>query len=71
MCVTGGGTETADSPAVSDVRVIQLVLPLSTMQQHPELVGKRVTASGFVSTQQVEHQPAVVLLDVRSIEATP
>jgi hypothetical protein len=71
MCVTGAPAEASDSPDVSDVRVVQLVAPVATMEKHFTLVGKRVTASGFVSTWQQAHEPAVVLLDVKSIEATP
>jgi hypothetical protein len=71
MCVTGASSAAAEAPEVSDVRVIQLVLPVATMDEHFDLVGTRVTATGFVSTQHVEHRPAVVLLDVTSIEATP
>jgi len=71
MCVTGAPEEATDSPNVSDVRVIQLVLPLSTMEREFALVGKRVVASGFVSTRQHGREQAVVLLDTKTIDEAP
>jgi hypothetical protein len=67
VCVVGDAARKADAPDVSDVRVIQLVLPEKTVAKHSGLVGKRVNATGFVSTRQLGGQNAVVLLDVKTI----
>lgn len=68
VCVADDHGESSEAPDVLDVRIIQLVLPERTQAKHPELVGRRVTASGFVSTIQTGRQGATVLLDVRSLD---
>jgi hypothetical protein len=68
MCVTGNAADVVDAPDVADIRVIELVLPEGTIARRADLVGKRVTASGFISTRQMGGQNAVVLLDVKSID---
>lgn len=68
MCVAGGTTDASDAPDVADVRVVELAIPLATIQKRSILVGKRVAATGFVSTRQMEGQQATVLLDVKTID---
>jgi len=68
VCVAGNAADKADAPDVSDIRVVELVLPDATIAGRTDLVGKRVTASGFISTRQLGGQNAVVLLDVKSID---
>lgn len=67
VCVVGDAADEAETSEVSDVRVVQLVLPGEAMTRHAELVGKRVTATGFVSTRKTGGQNAVVVLDLKSL----
>jgi hypothetical protein len=69
MCVTGTAGDTGEAPEVADVRVLQLILPDATIAKRSDLVGTRVTVSGFVSSTQTGGQNPVVFLDVKSIDA--
>lgn len=68
VCVAGVATGHHEAPDVADVRVVELALPDATIAKYSDLVGKRVTVSGFVSTRQQGEQNAVVILDVKSID---
>lgn len=71
VCVASDAADNTETSDVAGVRVIELVIPLQTIKKRSLLVGKRVTATGFISTKQMEHQQAVVLLDVRAIDEAP
>ena len=69
MCVdpTPDGADEAEE--VAGVRVIELLVTPKRMQSDFYLIGQRVTAKGFISTQQTGHEQPIVRLDVKSLEA--
>jgi hypothetical protein len=69
MCVDliSDGADAEDE--VTGVRIIELMVTPQRMQSDFYLVGQRVTAKGFISTQQTGHEQPIVRLDVKSLEA--
>ena len=68
VCVSDAAAP-ADAAEVADARVVRLIVGPQRMDDDGYLVGRTVTATGYVSTQQAPHQPTVVLLDVASLES--
>jgi hypothetical protein len=68
MCVTSGPA-TADEGAEMDIRVVELLVTPQRMQSDFYLIGRRVTATGFVTLRVDPHEPVNVSLDVKSLEA--
>ena len=68
VCVSDAAIP-ADVTEVADARVVRLIVGPQRMDDDGYLIGRTVTATGYVSTQQAPHRPTVVLLDVASLEA--
>ena len=69
MCVDPTPDGASDGDELDNVRVVELMVTAQRMQSDFYLIGRRVTAKGFVSTQQVGHEQPIVRLDVTSLEA--
>jgi hypothetical protein len=68
VCVSDAAAP-PDAAEVVDARVVRLLVGPQRMDDDGYLIGRTVTARGYISTQQAPHQQAIVLLDVSSLEA--
>jgi hypothetical protein len=69
MCVDPASDRANDGDELDHVRVVELMVTAQRMQSDFYLIGRRVTAKGFISTQQAGHQQPIVRLEVTSLEA--